>query len=75
MASFTILFGIYTPFFTNISPSTVIVPSSIFSKSIKQRKRVLLPLPDEPNIAITSPSSTVKDTSFKTLRLPNDFFK
>src|SRR5690606_34768214 len=54
------------------SPSTWMLPSSMVSRWIRQRRKVLLPEPDGPITATTSPLRSVSDTSSSTLTCPND---
>src|SRR5690606_27430214 len=54
------------------SPSTCMLPSSMVSRWIRQRRKVLLPEPDGPMTATTSPLRRVSDTSSSTLTCPND---
>src|SRR6266567_806712 len=52
-------------------PSKAIVPSSTVSRPLTQRSSVVLPDPERPTIATTSPGSTVRDTSSSTRFVPN----
>ena len=54
-------------------PSTRILPPDGFSKKFRHRKSVVLPLPEEPMMAIVSPSFSEKDISFSTAVLPKFF--
>src|SRR5437867_6181740 len=47
-------------------PSNTIEPSSIFSSPLMQRSSVVLPDPERPMTATTSPASTSSDTSSRT---------
>src|SRR5438105_2165380 len=52
-------------------PSKAIVPSSMVSSPLTQRSSVVLPDPERPTIATTSPDSTESDTSSSTRFAPN----
>jgi len=53
------------------SPATVIPPSSGTSSRLRQRRNVLLPEPDEPMIAITSPVRASSEMPRSTSSAPN----
>ena len=55
--------------FTTV-PSNETVPPWIGSSPLTQRKRVLLPEPERPMMAMISPLSTASDTPFSTVWLP-----
>ena len=57
-----------------IFPPTDIVPLSANSRKLRQRKRVVLPLPEDPMIESTSPFSSEKLIPFNTSVLPKFFF-
>src|SRR3982750_472857 len=52
-------------------PSKWIEPASILSRPLMQRRSVVLPEPERPITATTSPASTSSDTSSRTTFVPN----
>ncbi|MDI3515508.1 MAG: hypothetical protein PWP40_2737 [Rhodocyclaceae bacterium] len=48
------------------SPATLMRPASGCSRKLMQRRKVLLPEPDEPMMVMTSPASADSDTPFST---------
>src|SRR5215468_8528992 len=55
-------------------PFTRIRPSSIFSRWLRQRIRVVLPEPEAPTMTTTSPRRTVSVTPLRTSSWPNDLW-
>ena len=58
----------------SVSPFTVICPSSGLSRKFRHLKSVVLPEPEEPIMASTSPFSREKSSPFNTSVSPKFFF-
>ena len=55
-----------------VSPRTEMVPASGVSRKLRQRRSVVLPLPEEPMMAMARPSSREKLMFFSTSVEPKD---